>query len=227
MIDFNEQENLLKAIGKILKRKTEVYLIGGSAMLYYEAKTATKDIDIVTTTKSSFEDLRKAITSIGFYEKTPFIHKKYDELEVEKKINKPVFFILNDKRIDLFLTNIVCYQLSEYMIKRATQSHEYDSLIIKIISPEDIIILKCATEREGDRIDAKSLIENYNINWYTIISEASHQTKIGQDMFVIFLYDFLQELKEDMNVNIPIKVIREIRKIGEKALINIAKKGRK
>lgn len=219
MIDYNEQSKLFETIGNILKRKVEVYLIGGSAMLFYNAKKATKDIDIVTTSKPDFNELIEALTKIGFYEKPPFIHLKYNEINIDK----PKFFILNEWRIDVFLNKIVCFVLTESMKSRVTQSHEYNNLIVKVISPEDIILLKCATEREGDRIDAKELISNYNINWYTIIDEAGHQSKIGEDLFVIYLYDFLGELKEDLKADIPLKVIREIRLIGEKAMIRLIK----
>ena len=55
--------------------------------------------------------------------------------------------------------------------------HEFGNLIIKTISPEDIISLKCATEREKDRNDAASLIEKFNIDWEVIIKESIHQTE--------------------------------------------------
>src|SRR3989338_68770 len=219
MIDYNEQSKLFEAIGRILKRKIEVYLIGGSAMLFYNAKKATKDIDIVTASKPDFNELIDALKKMGFYEKPPFINIKYNEVAVDK----PKFMILKDWLIDIFLNKIVCFVLTDTMKSRATQSHEYSNLIVKIISPEDIILLKCATEREGDRIDAKQLIDNYNINWYTIIEEAGHQSRLGQDLFVVYLYDFLGELKEDLKADITLKVIREIRMIGEKAMIKLIK----
>lgn len=220
MINYDAQAKLLEAIGKKLGRKVEAYIIGGSAMLFYNAKTATKDIDIVVASKEDFNELKNALEEMGFYRKSPFINPKYNEVEIDK----PMFFVFGENRIDLFLKKIICFELSETMKSRITQAHEYNNLIAKIISPEDIILLKCATERAGDRQDAKELIEKYNVKWDVIISEAGHQTLLGQDLFVIYLFDFLEELKEDFKVDIPKDVIRTVRKIGEKAMIELMKR---
>lgn len=220
MINYEGQEKLFEAIGKKLKRKTEAYIIGGSAMLFYNAKVATRDIDIVTGSKADFEGLKKALEEMGFYKKPPFINAKYGKLDVEK----PVFFELGDRRIDLFMKKIICFELSETIASRVMEAHEYGNLTVKIVSPEDIILLKCATERAGDRQDAKELIERYNIKWDVVIKEAENQSKIGGDLFVVYLFDFIEELKEDFGADIPREVIKKVMKIGEKAMIDLMKK---
>ena len=47
MINLEQQNELFKLIGEILKDKLECYVIGGSAMMYYGMKGNTKDIDLV------------------------------------------------------------------------------------------------------------------------------------------------------------------------------------
>lgn len=219
MIDYQAQSKLLELIGKTLKRTISVYVIGGSAMMYYQAKQNTKDIDVVTTTEEDFREIIDALQHIGFSERIPFLHTKYKEIQTDK----PKMLQLKDERIDIFLNKIICFTLSESMKARITQRHEYRNLICNIVSPEDIILLKSATERAGDRQDAKGLIENYNIKWDVIIAEAEHQTELGQDLFVVFLYDFLEELKEDLKADVPLGVLRKIRKIAEKAMIKAMK----
>lgn len=221
MINVTGQSRLFEAIGKSLKKRVEVFLIGGSAMLYYNAKQATKDIDIVTSSNDGFNELRKTLLAMGFSIKKPFINTKYDGVEIDK----PVMLELGEQRIDLFRNRIICFRLSEAMKSRVAQAHEYANLVVKVASPEDIILLKCATERAGDRIDAKELISSYNINWDTIIKEAQFQSKSGE-LFTVYLYDFLQELKEDLDVDIRKEVLRSIRKICEADMIHALKKGK-
>jgi hypothetical protein len=216
---YSQQSELFMLIGKTIKKKIEAYIIGGSAMLYYNAKEATKDIDLVVTSKEDFDELERAMKSIGFSIKEPFLNKKYEGI----KVNKPIFFVLGDRRVDMFLNEIICFKLSETMKARATELHEYANLTAKIISPEDIILLKCATERQGDRQDAKELISRYNIKWDLILKEAEQQSEAGKDLFVVYLYDFLEELKDDLKADISKEVLRNVRKTAEKAMVKVLK----
>ena len=78
--------------------------------------------------------------------------------------------------------------------------------------------MKCATERAGDRIDAKELINNYNIDWNVIINESLNQTKFKELLYPLSLYDFLKELKEDLKADIPNEILNKIEKIAENKL---------
>ena len=62
------------------------------------------------------------------------------------------------------------------------------------------------------------------LRWKTIFDESIHQTEIGKDIFPVYLYDFLLELKEDLKADIPDNVIKEIRKIGERAMEKVLRK---
>ena len=98
-------------------------------------------------------------------------------------------------------------------------------MIVKVILPEDIIFLKRAPERPGDRLDAAELIKNFNIKWNIIIEEAVSQSKIGKGIFSIFLYDFLIDLKEDFKISIPKDVLKKLMDIGEESIIKAMKDG--
>ncbi len=132
--------------------------------------------------------------------------------------------VSKDDRFDLFLEEVITFKISDAIIKRVKEKHEFNNLIIKIISPEDIILLKCATERAKDRNDAASLIEMFNINWDIIIEESINQTKLEEYLFPVFLYDFLYELKEDFKADIPKEVLDKIRKISEDMMVKKLKK---
>lgn len=222
MINFDEQIELFKLIGRELDQKVECLAIGGSAMMFYGAKETTKDVDLVFISKKNFDLVKEALNKIGFDEKKDIQIFKHHYIPK----NKPVMMEGRDTRFDLFLKEVISFQISENILERVKESHEFENLIVKLISPEDIILLKCATEREKDREDAIQLIKKFKINWDVIIEESIHQTEIGGDVFPVFLYDFLMELKEDFNADIPTSLIKKIRDIGEEMMIKIIKQGK-
>lgn len=216
MINITEQNELFNLVGAKLDEKVECLAIGGSAMMFYGAKTETKDVDLVFLDKNSFNLVKKALYEIGFNEKKniKIIFAHYDIAK-----DKPIMMEGRDTRFDLFLNEVIGFKISQSITDRVKEVHEFGNLIIKTISPEDIILLKCATEREKDRNDAASLIEKFNINWDVIIKESMHQTEIGGDVFPAFLFDFLYELKEDFKVKIPKEVIKKVMKIAEEMIV--------
>ena len=220
MIGFDEQLELFKLIGMMLKEKIECLVIGGSAMLFYNAKDSTKDIDLVFMDKKERDELKEVLYKIGFNPKPQI--KIFEHYETAK--DKPIIMERKDTRFDLFVKEVICFKISDNILNRIKEVHEFNNLIIKLVAPEDIILLKCATEREKDRIDAAELIKKFNINWNIIINESLHQTKIGKNIFPVFLYDFLTELKENLRLEIPKDVLIRLRKISEDEMIKVMKK---
>ena len=98
MISMDEQIELFKIIGNTLNEKIECVLVGGSAMMFYNCKESTKDIDLVALNKQNFNLLKKAFLDSGFkLRKFKFV---YQDLSKEK----PIFFINKEnQRIDLFI----------------------------------------------------------------------------------------------------------------------------
>ena len=220
MIGLEDQNKLFAFLGEKLKKKIEFYVIGGSAMLYYGMKDVTKDIDIVFDNEKDKEEVEKLLRNLGYKEKAT-------KILYFKKKNIPTMLEREEARFDIFLNEIIDVKLTSNIKERVKSIYEFSNLIVKVIAPEDIILMKCATERPGDRIDAAEILKKSNINWNTIIEESIHQTKIGELLFPVFLYDFLYELKEDLKANIPEKVIDELRKISEDVLEEDLKKKKK
>lgn len=218
MVDLTKQNELFLTIGRNLKKKRECFLIGGSAMMYYGVKEATKDIDIVFLHKKDRDDVLRVLDELGFSERaTKFIL-------YHRKKNIPMLMELGESRIDLFLKKIISFEFTDDMVKRVHKVLEYENLIVKVVSLEDIILLKCATERAGDRIDVKAILEKVDVNWDYIIDESIKQTRIAGDMFPVYLYDFLTELKEDLKADIPNDVIKKIRNIAENEMVKVLRK---
>jgi len=215
MISFEEQLSLFKIIGKELKRKVECIAIGGNAMMFYGFKGATKDVDLVFLNKKDLNEVKQALFNSGFKEKNNIkIFKNYEIIDT-----KPIMMEGAETRFDLFCNEIICFRMSESIINRIKEIHEFSNLVIKIVSPEDIILLKCATEREKDRVDAVEIIKKYNINWKVIMEESLHQTELNKPLFVVFLYEFLLELKEGFNMEIPKEVLETLLKKSEEEMI--------
>jgi len=219
MIDLKKQEELFMLIGNRLKNKVECFVIGGSAMMYHGVKANTKDVDLVFNKESDKELVLNILLNSGYKE-------RYTFLVYPKKKNVPILLELDESRIDLFSKKIICFELTESMMGRVTGVYEYGNFIVKLISPEDIILLKCATERAGDRVDAKAIIEDFKINWDILIQEALNQTKEEKEIFAVFLYEFLLELKEDLKVDIPKEALNKIGKIAEDELVKRLKKSK-
>jgi len=218
MVNLKEQLKFFKFIGEELKEKVECYVIGGSAMMFYDAKENTKDVDLVFMNGEDRNLVIDVLEKMGFVDKRKLI--KIFRYEKFVKKNKPIMMVgKEEERFDLFLKEIICFKMSDSIIDRVYESHEFSNLIVKVVSPEDIILLKCATERAKDREDALELVKKFDIKWDIVIEESKHQTKLEEYLFPVFLFDFLYELKEDLKAEVPKDVIMKIRKISEELLI--------
>ncbi len=211
MINLKEQEDLFILIGDQLKEKVECLLIGGSAMMYYGLKETTKDIDLVFLKEEQRNKVINILLKIGY-------KKREIKTLYKRMINLPVLMEFKDSRIDLFLNKIISFNITNTVIERIKKVYEYNNFIIKIVSQEDIILMKCATERAGDRLDAKELISNSEIDWNTIITESIRQAEFRELLYPLSLYDFLKELKEDLKADIPDEILNKTEKIAENKL---------
>lgn len=223
MINLDQQIDYFRTIGKSLSRKVECIAVGGTAMMFYGAKELTKDVDLVFFSKGDLNLVRDALKQMGFAEKKHIekIFKHYNDRESE-----PLMMEDKDTRFDLFVNEVITMKLTDSIKERVKEVHEFDNFIVKTLSPEDVIMFKCATEREKDRDDALELTRKFNINWNIIIQESIAQTKIGGDIYPIYLFDFLTELKEDLKADIPSEVIKKIRQIGEEIMVKRIKSGK-
>lgn len=222
MINLQEQIGLFKIIGSQLKNKAECIVIGGSAMMFYGAKNATKDVDLVFSKKEDLEAVKNILYNSGFDERNN-IKGIFRE---DENAGKPVMMDGKDTRFDLFLNEVIGFKIHKDTIERLKEIHDFGSFIVKTASPEDILMMKGCTERERDRDDAAELIKKFNIDWGVIINESSKQTKIGIAAFPILLYDFLTELRDNFKVDVPKNITKELLIIAEKRIEELKKQDR-
>ncbi len=210
MISIEQQQKLLLAISRELKKPITTYAIGGTAMMFLGLKDATLDIELVFEKESDKDTFQEAAEKLGY--------RKIDAIQVYgAKKNQPVMLKLNDERFDLFVIDVIDFIFSENMCKRAKQMHQFaDNLILKIADPQDIILMKCATDRVKDIDDAKTIIETTEINWDILIEEAKKQISLGKERAAFDLGCFLEELREKSEKLVPKKVLDKLFEIVEK-----------
>jgi len=222
MIKLEEQISLFKLMGTQLKKKVECIAIGGSAMLFYQVKNSTKDVDLVFLKKEDLEVVKKILFDSGFNERKN-IKGIFRE---EEDSSKPIMMEGPETRFDLFLNEVIGFKIHRATIERLREVHEFGNFVVKTASPEDILMMKGCTERERDRDDAAELIKRFNINWNVVLSETSSQAKIGLAAFPLLLYDFLTELKENYKIDVPKEITKELLVTAEKQFKELKNKGK-
>ena len=204
MISIKQQQNLLLEIARRLPKEMAIYAVGGTAMMFLGLKEATLDIDLVFTNREDRKIFREIAKSLGYQEMDHTI-------VYGTRNNCPEMIHLGDARLDLFLTNVIDFEFSEEMQKRAQQLHQFDkNLKIKIADVQDIIVMKCATNRAKDEEDIINLIKNTEIKWDILINEALNQVRLGKETAIMSLGTLLERLKNKQGLNIPKEVIDKL-----------------
>lgn len=192
MITTKDQEELFRLIADYIRKDIQCLAIGGTAMMFKNYKTATKDIDLVFHTEDDRTAFIKAIQELGYKEIS--LREIYDDKRVALK-NKPLLFTRGDERFDLFVKDVFGFTLS-FESKTMTQRHDFigkKELNVYVPSPEMLVLLKAITRRSKDMEDIVSIIKiEKNLNWKKIITDAVAQRKNKQWI----LYDLEQTMQE-------------------------------
>lgn len=201
-------ECALHEIGEELADHVEAYLIGGCAMILYNAKLATKDIDLVLLSAVDAESVVRALTKSGFRVVVP-------REDVYCRLGTAI--MMEDQRgmrVDIFVET-VCrkVKVTSRMVARSKLHSRYGKLDINLISPEDIFLFKSVTEREGDLDDMARLAER-GLDWKAILEECTLQS--GDVILEGYLAVRLQELEEQKGMVSPIKT--DLEEITERKL---------
>ena len=217
MISIEQQQKLFLSISRRLKKPITIYAVGGTAMMFLGIKDSTLDIDLVFENHEDKKIFKDAIESLGY--------SPMDSVVVYgARKNKPEMFTLGDERFDLFVGEVIDFVFSENMQKRAANIHQFEEkLILKIASPLDIILMKCATDRIKDRDDVRKIIENQTIgdkgiNWKIILEEVKNQIKLGKPKAAFELGYFLETLEKEIDLKVPKEITDELWKITKEQI---------
>jgi hypothetical protein len=211
MINTKDQEELFKLIADYLEENINCIAIGGTAMMFSNYKTTTKDIDLVFQTEEKRNIFIKAIEKLGYKEKA--IGNVYDKKRKEHK-GKPVMYTRGDERFDLFVKNVFGYKIEfeqethnnktigapkDKFLNKIIQRNDFlgkKELTIYILPKEELILLKAITGREKDYEDIETILEIEKVvDWKTIVENAIKQKK-KNSWILIDLEETLQKLKK-------------------------------
>lgn len=220
--DYLKQE--FNKIDAVIKQPLNLFLIGGGAMAFYGLKEATKDVDIITTTKEELSNLTATLKATGYREpENAIVTRAYKKMQTNAILENQDGF-----RWDLFL-NKVCnaVTLSPTMAQRAKPLYKGTNLNVSIASKEDLFLFKGITEREADLEDMRTLAES-GLSWETINQECKSQSESTGVCWEDALYQNLIDLKTKYGIEAPIeKALRKTaeRKIIETTLLRQIEKG--
>lgn len=212
---FEQIEELFKELNSLVYTKIEIYTIGGVALLKRDMREATKDIDIIVSTKKEFLELQNTLIKMGFSGQLP--GKEYSHMNLSQ------IFHRGDFRIDLFEREVCSrFSLSEDMKKRADKVIELDHIIIYLCSNEDIFLFKTMTERDGDITDCINIAQTQNPNWNIILTELKSQIKqSNQDVWITWVGERL-DILQDKGIDIPI--MKDVDKLRDEFFDYLEKK---
>jgi len=197
VIGFEDQNSLFKLISAYLKKDVVCWAFGGTAMMFYGYKEATKDIDLIFESVEDRGIFVLALKELGYTKKSLF--NIYSE-EKSKHANAPVMYSRGDERFDLFVEKIFKTELSPSIKSRFFARHDFaenKNLIIYVISKEDIILLKSTTDRAKDFEDILKICEtDRNINWELLTDEAVWQYKNGNEFMLLDIEGVMAKLKK-------------------------------
>jgi len=219
MIDIQQQEVMLIAIGKILSKKLTVYAIGGTAMMLRSIKNSTLDIDFVFEKKEDRVKFMDALRKLGAKESdTTLVYGLKD--------HTPLMLKFDNCRFDMFMSKIITSIFSDTMKGRAKEIHEFGNLIIKVADPNDILIMKSATSREKDIEDIVSIINKSHIDWNILVDEAKEQVSLGNEMAILELGEKLEKLNNRKLALVPKEISDKIWKLFTKQVKDKAKRAK-
>ena len=196
MIEHDEQVGLFKTVGKELRKKTEAYAIGGTALMFYGIKERTKDIDLVFTDGNARRRFAEMLRQKLWYENAlrniKMVVKNYERME-----DKPLRLECHGRpNFDLFLNCLGALKFSKSMQERAIQRHDFGNFYLCIPAIEDVLLLKSMTERLTDREDAAIVIKNMKIRKEVLFGEAKKQHAETT------LKEFLTEVEEQFGAKL-------------------------
>jgi hypothetical protein len=210
----NEQ---LRRVSDEIVGKTTIYVAGGTVMAIENLKEGTKDIDVVVESAEDLRRLKKALTDSGYSNPTQSLEVAYKKMRAQTILeNKDRF------RWDIFERVIARkFQLSPGMKTRAREHPlSNEKVAIKLLSMEDVFLMKSVTEREGDLEDMAKIAQK-GVNWDIIVTECDWQTKQTGRIWENSVCQSLEDLRVKYGITSPVE--SKICRAAEKKILAIEK----
>jgi predicted nucleotidyltransferase len=202
MIDLQNQNELFMLIANLLSEDIECIAFGGTAMMYLQLKNTTKDIDLLFATEKERNIFEKTLRNIGYKQKNQILQKVYTEQKASNTFAPHMYVRGDAERFDLFVSKIFQTELTHSIQLRAKQLQDFNGnklLRLKIISPEDLVLLKSVTSRERDIEDIVTIVQQQkDFNWSIVITEAALQK---EKWTLLDVEEKMQLLKDKLQID--------------------------
>jgi predicted transcriptional regulator len=193
---------VLRMLGEKLDAPTTVYLFGGANLLLRGLKSATKDLDIVAEDSTSFFKLKDTLLKLGFRMLT-----EHEMTSTDRKLSPSGILVSPElPRFDIFTRNICnAFSLTEEMKKRS-EPQSFGKLELRLLSLEDVFLLKSITEREGDIEDMTVIVRHGGgLDWNVILETYFKEEKKIKRHLCFKILDSIEILQEREKITIPIR----------------------
>jgi len=197
MFNKNELDELLTRVGIEISKPIKIYMIGGCALSFKDLKPATKDIDIIVTSRDDFDIFDSSMKKNGF--------KSMSDKESEFYATALAVYMKEESRIDVFLKEVGKMLVLSYgMTQRAEKYKEYGKLGVYLVSNEDIFLFKLMTSREGDTYDCDRLMKE-GLDYDVVYNEIIGQSKEEGKRWFFWVYESLCKLENHNSIKTPLK----------------------
>ncbi|MEK6901071.1 MAG: hypothetical protein AABX37_01900, partial [Nanoarchaeota archaeon] len=197
MITYTDQNDLFTLISKKLQRDLVIYAFGGNAMMYYGYKDETKDVDLLFEMSEERNEFIRILKQLGYFETSPIT------IYIPEKLRDPhcpLMFKRDEGRFDLFVRKIFRTILSPRMKEDLFAVREYkdtQTLIVKVLRKEHLVLLKAVTDRENDFRDIQLIVsQDKQFDWQYFIDEVIWQFQHGDGWVLLDVEKMMKELKK-------------------------------
>jgi hypothetical protein len=119
---------------------------------------------------------------------------------------------VNDMQIDLWLSRT--HLITESMMRRAKKLGENTGkLAVKLLAPQDIMIVDSQSWHAGDLDDMRAIIEKTTVDWELVLSEVKQNMAEGVSRRVPLALSYALERLRTKGVRIPDKVTNDLLQI--------------
>ncbi|HXZ91232.1 MAG TPA: hypothetical protein VEG61_09225 [Candidatus Dormibacteraeota bacterium] len=200
----------LRRLGSALKQKVTIFVAGGAVMAFLKLKIATKDIDVIVRTNVEVGLLDSCLRSLGYA-------PPKTTLEYSRMMTNAILENAQGFRWDLFHQVLAGkLSLSKGMIFRSQLFDAIGQLEARMLSKDDIFLLKSVTDRDLDLDDMRIIAES-GVDWQTVRKECQLQAQNSTQIWENALCEKLIELRKTRNITSPIE--KEICRIADQKIL--------
>ncbi|MDG6928671.1 MAG: MarR family transcriptional regulator [Nitrososphaerota archaeon] len=213
--------HLFVALGRALGRPLSVYLLGGENMRIKKMKQATKDVDLVVADGRDYDRLSEALARIGYGRLT-----KSEMGPADTKLMPSGIFVREGMpRVDVF-TRMVAgkLRLVDQMVRRS-EAIDQGNLRLRLLSNEDVFLLKCVTDREADDVDMMEILRvARDFDWTYLLEVLYEEERVTGRHFCFDTLQSLDFVQTTMSIKIPI-FRRLLNHATDRAILRVLRNG--